>query len=102
MLESKPFAKVLRDLGQISSKHSTAGSTTERSVLPARVIKTIRLILGFRVLADEPTDATIGLMFGTRSCLSLKAFGWFDGGHRPSAGTEHDFTADDQSGHFDR
>jgi hypothetical protein len=31
------------------------------------VHKISRLILGFRVLADEPTGATIGLMFGTRS-----------------------------------
>jgi hypothetical protein len=60
------------------------------------------LILGFRVLAKEPTGATIGLMSGNRSCLSLKAFGWFDGGHRPSAGINHGFAADDQFGYFDR
>jgi hypothetical protein len=82
---------------------NNAGAAIEaNSPIEGEVIFCVRLILGFRVLADEPTDATIGLMFGTRSCLSLKAFGWFDGGHRPSAGTEHDFTADDQSGHFDR
>jgi hypothetical protein len=61
-----------------------------------------RLILGFRVLAEEPTGATIGPMFDSRSCLSLKASACFDGGHHPSADTNHGFAADDQSGHFDR
>src|SRR4051812_42614790 len=61
-----------------------------------------RLILGFGVLAAEPRGATIGPMSDSRSCLPSKAIGCCDGGHRPSAGTDHGFAADDQSDLLDR
>src|SRR3954463_9577726 len=61
-----------------------------------------RLILGFGVLAAEPRGATIGPMSDGRSCLPSKALGCCDGGPRPSAGTDHDLPADDQSDLLDR
>jgi hypothetical protein len=70
--------------------------------LGARAYNAKWLILGFGVLAAEPRGATIGPMSDGRSCLPSKVFGCCDGGHRPSAGTDHGFAADDQSDLPDR
>jgi hypothetical protein len=59
-----------------------------------------RLILDSRVLTEEPRGATI--VSDSRSCLPSKGFGCCDGRHRPSAGTNHGFAADDQSDLLDR
>ena len=47
-------------------------------------------------------SATIGPMSDGRLWFSSVAFGCCNGRHRPSAGTDHDFAADDQSDVLDR